>query len=51
MGSVHWFEKMKGFVADFLLHVYLENNILFPKALAEDHEADKSAFVNINCEK
>ena len=44
-------EKMKEFEADFLVHVYLENNILFPKALAEDEELDENAFANLNCEK
>ena len=45
------FEKMKEFEADFLVHVYLENNILFPKALAEDEGLDENAFANLNCEK
>jgi len=44
-------EKMKEFEADFLVHVYLENNILFPKALAEDEELDENALANLNCEK
>ena len=30
------FEKMKELEADFVLHVYLESKILFPKALQED---------------
>lgn len=30
------FNKMKEFEAAFLMNVHLENNILFPKALAED---------------
>ena len=45
------FEKLKEFEDDLLLHVHLENNILFPKALAEDKELDESAFVNSKCEK
>ena len=32
------FEKMKEFENDLLLHVQLENNILFPKAIALDDE-------------
>ncbi len=28
------FDKMKEFESDLLLHIHLENNILFPKALA-----------------
>ena len=43
------FEKMKEFEDDLLIHVHLENNILFPKALVEDDEADKNAFVNTKC--
>ena len=30
------FEKMKEFENDLLMHVHLENNILFPKALGEE---------------
>lgn len=45
------FEKLKEFEDDLLLHFHLENHILFPKALAEDNELDKSVFVNIKCEK
>ena len=40
------FEKMKEFEDDLLMHVHLENNILFPKALAEDEEFDENVFVN-----
>ena len=32
------FEKMKEFENDLFLHVHLENNILFPKAIALDEE-------------
>lgn len=35
------FEKMKEFEAKYLLHAYLENNILFPRALMEDEELEK----------
>lgn len=45
------FEKLKEFEDDLLLHFHLENNILFPRALAEDKELDESVFVNIKCEK
>jgi len=45
------FEKLKEFEDDLLMHLHLENNILFPKALAEDKEADESAFLNLKCEK
>jgi regulator of cell morphogenesis and NO signaling len=45
------FEKMKEFEADFLLHVYLENNILFPKALAEDEEFNDSMVINTERKK
>ena len=31
----HLFEKMKEFEANFLLHVYLEDHILFPKVLSK----------------
>jgi hypothetical protein len=37
---------MKEFEADFLLHVYLENNILFPNALAEDEEFNDKMVIN-----
>jgi len=40
------FEKMKEFEDDLLMHVHLENNILFPKALAEDEEFPENAFAN-----
>jgi regulator of cell morphogenesis and NO signaling len=43
----HLFEKMKEFEDDFLLHVHLENNILFPKAIAVDEELDENTFVNV----
>jgi regulator of cell morphogenesis and NO signaling len=42
------FEKLKEFEDNLLLHVHLENNILFPKALAEDEVIDEIEFVNIN---
>ena len=45
------FEKLKEFEDDLLLHFHLENNILFPRALAEDKELEESVFVNIKCEK
>lgn len=45
------FEKLKEFENDLLLHFHLENNILFPKALAEDKGIDESAIVNSKCEK
>ncbi|MBD0331966.1 MAG: hemerythrin domain-containing protein [Chitinophagaceae bacterium] len=45
------FEKMKEFEADFLLHVFLENNILFPEALIEDQGLDENAIVNLKPEK
>jgi regulator of cell morphogenesis and NO signaling len=35
------FEKMKEFQDDLLMHVHLENNILFPKALIEYKESQK----------
>ena len=35
------FEKLKEFEDDLLLHVHLENNILFPKALVEYEELNK----------
>ena len=41
------FEKLKEFEDDLLLHFHLENNILFPKALAEDKGLDESIFVKI----
>jgi len=43
-------EKLKEFEDDLLLHLHLENNILFPKALAEDKGADESEFVNFKSE-
>ena len=39
------FKRMKEFEANFLLHVYLENNILFPKALVEDEELDENPLL------
>lgn len=36
------FEKMKEFEDDLLLHVHLENDILFPKAIAADEETDEN---------
>lgn len=44
------FEKMKEFEDDFLLHVHLENNILFLKAIAVDEELDENSFVNVKSE-
>jgi regulator of cell morphogenesis and NO signaling len=44
------FEKLKEFEENLLLHLHLENNILFPKALAEDKGADESGFVNLKSE-
>ena len=41
------FRKMKEFEAAFLVNVHLENNVLFPKALAEDEEPDEDSSVNI----
>ena len=41
------FKKMKEFEDDLLLHVHLENNILFPKAIAVDEELGENAFVNV----
>jgi len=38
---------LKEFEDDLLLHFHLENNILFPKALAEDKGLDESIFVKI----
>ena len=35
------FEKMKEFEDDLFLHLHLENNILFPKAIALDKELKK----------
>jgi regulator of cell morphogenesis and NO signaling len=42
------FEKLREFEDDLLLHFHLENNILFPKALAEDKELDENEFVYLN---
>jgi regulator of cell morphogenesis and NO signaling len=36
------FEKLKAFEDDLLLHIHLENNILFPKALIEDAGLDEN---------
>ena len=40
------FGKMKEFEDDLLAHVHLENNILFPKALAADEESIENTLVN-----
>jgi len=42
---------MKGFQGDLLLNIHLENNILFPKALAEDKELDENEFVYLNAKE
>ena len=44
----HLFEKLKEFEEDLLLHFHLENNILFPKVLAEDKELDKNEVAYLN---
>jgi regulator of cell morphogenesis and NO signaling len=41
------FNKMKEFKAAFLMNVHLENNVLFPKALAEDEEPEEDNPVNV----
>jgi regulator of cell morphogenesis and NO signaling len=40
-------EKMKEFEGDLLVHSYLENNILFPKALKLDEPPDNNALLFI----
>jgi regulator of cell morphogenesis and NO signaling len=40
-------EKMKEFEGDFLLHSYLENNILFPKALTQADARGNNALLFI----
>jgi regulator of cell morphogenesis and NO signaling len=45
------FEKMKEYEDDLLIHLHLENNILFPKAIVEDEEFGENAFVNTKCRK
>jgi regulator of cell morphogenesis and NO signaling len=42
------FEKLKEFEDDLLLHVHLENNILFPKALIEEKKIKENEFVYLN---
>ncbi|HEX6846472.1 MAG TPA: DUF542 domain-containing protein [Chitinophagaceae bacterium] len=44
------FEKLKEFENDLLLHFHLENNILFPKALAKEKEFEENEFVYLNAE-
>jgi regulator of cell morphogenesis and NO signaling len=35
------YQELRAFEADLHRHVHLENNILFPKAVALEREADK----------
>ncbi len=42
------FEKLKEFEDDLLLHVHLENDILFPKALVEEKKLEENEFVYLN---
>jgi hypothetical protein len=40
--------KMQEFEADLLLHSYLENNILFPRAIDQDEGIDKKALLTFS---
>lgn len=42
------FDKMKKFETDLLMHLHLENNILFPKAIVEDEESNDNDNAVIN---